>query len=103
MIRNPNHIIRKASGESGGDSGYGGNYAFKTLWQEITRAVGYLMDGLTNLGETRSNNSREIAEKYWTTADSGEDSRSSNIGFYAILAAVVIVFVIGYVVKKKKK
>ena len=103
MIRKPKHIIRKASGESGSDSGGGGNYAFKTLWQEATRAVGYVMDGIANLSIVRSDNSHAIADNYWEHARDGEEDRTSNTGFYALLAIVIIVFIIGFIVKKKKK
>ena len=78
-----------------------GPYAFKTLWKEITKAVGYVMTGIMNLGITRNTNSAEIAKTYWEHAHDRADNRDSNLGFYLILGLVLVAGLIVFIVNNK--
>lgn len=86
----------------GGDSGY----AFKTLWQEITRAVGYAMTAMTDsigLQESGKTNRKLISEEGMTDRqknllDSTKGSSTIPIMVCAIAGACLII----YLLKGKK-
>ena len=86
----------------GGDSGY----AFKTLWQEITRTVGYAMTAMSDsigLKEAGKTNRKLISETGMTDRqknllDSTKGSSTIPIMVCAIAGACLII----YLLKGKK-
>lgn len=79
-----------------------GPYAFKTLWQEITKGIQAIMGGITNISTTRNNNSAAIAQTYWLTAREGATKTTGNTGFY-IIVGLMIAAVFTVIIMNNKK
>lgn len=87
----------------GGDSGY----AFKTLWQEITRAVGYAMTAMTDsigLKEAGKTNRKLISETGMTDRQQNLLDSSKGSSTIPIMVCVIGgICLIIYLLKGKKK
>ena len=119
-MRKPQYILNKATGDesaatnastSSSDGSFSwtslfgldgeGPYAFKTLWKEATKAVGHIMTAITNISITRNTTSALNAQTYWGHSKVRADYNDSNIGFYAILAVVLIAALVIFIVNNK--
>lgn len=67
-----------------------GPYAFKTLWQEITKGIQAVMNSIANISITRSNNSAQTQQFYWLQAREGDKTLTNNVGFYIIIGLLIL-------------
>lgn len=85
-----------------GDISYEGPYAFKTLWQEITKGINSITNGISSAAISRNNNAAMTAQWYWLHARDGQDSRDNNLGFYITLGLTLIIGLLFFIIKDKK-
>lgn len=106
------HIYHLNKASDGGEGGEGGGtsyslsgegpYAFKTLWQEITKGLDATFGHVVDAAKTRNTNSANTAQWYWLHARDGKESRDANLGFYILLGGVLICGLVVFIVKNKK-
>lgn len=106
------HIYHLNKASDGGEGGEGGGtsfslsgegpYAFKTLWQEITKGLDAMFGHVVDAAKTRNTNSAQTAQWYWLQAKDRGDSRDSNLGFYILLGGVLVFGLVVFIVKNKK-
>ncbi len=92
---------------SSGSSNSMDAYSFGTLWQEITRAIGYMMTGITDIFGNRDAarvNEKKIHE-YYTTKRSEDilNSVSSGSGTVMMIVAIGGIALIIWLTQKNKK
>lgn len=85
-----------------GISFFGGGFSFGTLWQEATRAVGYIVDGLTQgtsiAASERTMRDRQIHENRRQNAKNTYESTMPTI-----VIVVIILMLLGFTIFKKAK
>ena len=79
-----------------------GPYAFKTLWQEITKGIQAITGSIANISNTRSNNGAATEQIYWLTAKDRNDDTYKNTGFYIIVGLAVVAVTLVIIFKNKK-
>ena len=109
-MNNLKHRLNRADGESMGGEGY----AFGTLWQEATNAVGHVVNGVVN-GLQVTERTKQLKEYYglkrqeenhaFLQSVSSGGRNSSDIGFYFVVILFIAVLAGGlwFAFKKAKQ
>ena len=109
MIRNLHKATDNTATDTTSSSGSGflssfgeGPYAFKTLWQEITKGIQAVVNGITSISNTRNTNAAQTEWIFWSTAKDRQTKMNNNIGFYIIIGLVIVAATTIIITKQKK-
>lgn len=80
-----------------------GPYAFKTLWQEITKGIQAIVGSIASIGNTRNNNSAATEQIYWLKSREGNDEMTKNTGFYIIIGLALVLVTTIIIINNTKK